>query len=284
MTSISTRDQKERVNAFFGGNTSWQGGLYREGTDYFARVIARRKAYAVDMLRSLPGARGKALDIGCGSGVYLVELLSLGFDATGMDRSGEMLAASRKTLESEPHGSQVRLVHGDIEQLPFGNEEFDLVLCIGVMGYLLSDERAVAEMRRILKPGGFLLINLTNMYSLSDIDYHIRQGLKRILGIPVKREPDDPPYAMRSPWMMRERGYQFKAYNLHTYEQFLATRSLRKIEAMTFGFEFRLLRRMKFIPEPFLDGLELLLERLLRKVPILSSLGWVYTGLFERVD
>ncbi|MGD0338881.1 MAG: hypothetical protein ABSB78_08840 [Bacteroidota bacterium] len=53
---------------------------------------------------------------------------------------------------------------------------------------------------------------------------------------------------------------------------------------MTYGFEFRILRRLPFIPTRWLDNAELALERLVHRfdIPYLSYSGWVYTGVFVK--
>lgn len=277
-------DQKSRVRSFFDESKPWQGDLYGAQDDYFARVIRRRKEYAFGMLRDVRELhRGSALDIGCGSGVYMEELLAMGFDVTGVDLSAEMLATCRKRFEGRDN---VHLCQADVEHLPFPDGQFDLVVCVGVLGYLLSDEQALAEIRRVIKPGGFLLLNLTNMYSLSDADFVLRRKIRSLLR-PSGPDPirdASPPYALQSEWMLKHRGYFFKAYDLRTYERMLRERGLHRADAMTYGFEFRVLRRLPLIPRRWLDGLELALERLIRRrqIPYLSYAGWVYTGVFRR--
>lgn len=283
--AIKPDEQKRRVNAFFDTSKPWQGDLYREQDDYFARVIVRRKEYAIAMLRAMPDlGRGKALDIGCGSGVYLKELLALGFDAVGMDLSWEMLDVSRKNNDNL-EGALLHLVGGDVEHLPFKDGEFDLVLCIGVMGYLLSDERALAEIRRIVKPGGTLLLNLTNMYSLSDADYVLRRKVKQLVRPAPAESQAGPSYALPSPWMLKHRKYHFKSYNLWKYERLMTRFGFRRLDAMTYGYEFRVLRRLRIFPVSFLNSVEIFLEKFFRRfpLPILSYTGWVYTGVYKRL-
>jgi ubiquinone/menaquinone biosynthesis C-methylase UbiE len=282
-----TVDQKQKVTTFFDDSKPWQGDLYRSKDEYFARVIQRRKAYAMEMIRRLPGVPpGRVLDIGCGSGVYLEELLDMGFEACGMDISEEMLSVTRTRLAGAVAGHRLRLAQGDVEHIPFESNSFDLVICIGVFGYLLSDEAAIVEILRVLKPGGFFLLNLTNMYSLSDADFVLRRKVRSLLT--SSPAPEDalpcPEYAMQSEWMLKNRKYGFKSYNLWKYERLLRGFGLRRIDAMTYGFEFRVLRRLRVLPERVLSTVELVMERVLRKiaVPYFSYSGWVYTGVFRK--
>lgn len=285
--ALDTSGQRQKVRTFFDASKSWQGDLYNSRDDYFARVIQRRKDYAMDMIRQLPAIPpGRVLDIGCGSGVYLEELIGMGFEACGMDISEEMLAVTRSRLAAAVAGGRLQLAQGDVEHIPFASGSFDLVICIGVFGYLLRDEAAIAEILRVLKPGGYLLLNLTNMYSLSDADFVVRSRIRSLLA-GSRRDNDQPPnpdYALQSPWMLKHRKYGFKSYNLWKYERLLGEAGLRRMDAMTYGFEFRLLRRWKLVPEKRLSDLELWMERTFRRVrvPYFSYSGWVYTGVFRK--
>jgi hypothetical protein len=83
--------------------------------------------------------------------------------------------------------------------------------------------------------------------------------------------------------MLKHRGYFFKSYDLPQYEKILQGRGLVKTDVMTYGFEFRILRSLGFIPRRWLDSAELALEKLVRKrkIPYLSYAGWVFTGVFR---
>ena len=288
ITPVPQIDQKQNVHSYFNQSKGWQGELYGEQDDYFARVIRRRKEYSLALLNEfVDDTSGKVLDIGCGSGVYVEALYKMGFDVTGVDMSEEMIASTRKRMEMVGNDSdKIHLRIGDVENIPAPDNEFDLVICIGVFGYLLSDERAQAEIRRVLKPNGKLVLNLTNIYSLSDIDFVFRKRIKSLFrkGTDVDDKAKCPDYAVQSNWTITERKYFFKAYNPWKYERVMAKEGFRKLRAMTYGFEFRILRKLKLIPLRWLDKVELMLERIIHKfnIPYLSYSGWVYTGMFTK--
>jgi SAM-dependent methyltransferase len=95
-----------------------------------------------------PGAR--ILDVGCGNGKMFSPLMRAGYDMFGLDVSGNAL---RDLV-------QFNVVLGDARHLPFKSGTFDAAVCYDVLQHLLNVERrdAVAEMRRILKPGARLFI------------------------------------------------------------------------------------------------------------------------------
>jgi hypothetical protein len=85
--------------------------------------------------------------------------------------------------------------------------------------------------------------------------------------------------------MLKHRGYFFKSYDLPRYEKILRNQGLVKQDAMTYGFEFRVLRRLGFL-RGWLDRAELALERLSRQkgIPFFSNAGWVFTGVFRKQE
>lgn len=288
MITLRPDEQRDRVRAFFDAHRDWQGDYYSKEGAYFSNLLRRRKELIAKAIAALPRpACGTALDIGCGSGVYTEELLRLDYETTGMDLSGEMIASCERRFAGLPNTApSVHLQVGDVEHLPFNDASFDLVLCVGVLGYLIEDERAVRELVRVTKPGGHIVVNVTNAFSLSDIDTRARSAL-RTLVFPRRPHPTDlppVPYAIRSAWMERTRHYSNKSYRLGRFETFLARHGLALRHSFTFGFEFRLLRRFHLLPSAVLDALELGMERLFRAVtlPYLSRSGWGYVGVFTR--
>lgn len=135
-------------------------GLFDRGAEYYDRVVDwgflrsgsfyRRWALQRSGLR--PGQ--KLLDVACGTGLVAVEaarLLGSADAITCLDPSEGMLTVARRKLAAH-------FVKGRAEELPFPDESFDFL----TMGYALRHvtdlERTFAEYRRVLKPGGRMLI------------------------------------------------------------------------------------------------------------------------------
>ncbi|MBL9172289.1 MAG: class I SAM-dependent methyltransferase [Verrucomicrobiales bacterium] len=112
------------------------------------------------LLPNLP-SQGRVLDLGCGAGPTLLELRRRGIDCVGVDASADMLEYAGQRLRE--HGlDSSGLLQSDCRQTPFPDAHFDAVLCIGVISYLPDYELALREIRRILKPGGLLIISWRN--------------------------------------------------------------------------------------------------------------------------
>ena len=98
------------------------------------------------------------LDAGCGTGLLLEqEALAVGVDgrAEGLDYSDDMLAHARARCADLP---QVGLNQGSVESLPFDDASFDALSCTQCLLYVDNLDRALAELYRVLKPGGRIAV------------------------------------------------------------------------------------------------------------------------------
>ncbi|ASJ12584.1 class I SAM-dependent methyltransferase [Thermococcus thioreducens] len=102
----------------------------------------------------LQSKSGKALDLGCGTGNYTLELKKRGFDVIGLDASEGMLGVARS--------KGLNCIKGDAYSLPFPDESFDLVLSVTMFEFIYEPEIVVAEISRVLKPGGEVIIGTMN--------------------------------------------------------------------------------------------------------------------------
>jgi ubiquinone/menaquinone biosynthesis C-methylase UbiE len=93
-----------------------------------------------------PGAR--IADLGCGSGVFTNLLHELGFCPIGLDISPKLIALGRKKYAG------VEFLEGDAEHLPFPSASLDGVLLSGLVHHFPDPSHCVAEVFRVLKPGG----------------------------------------------------------------------------------------------------------------------------------
>lgn len=112
-------------------------------------------------------ATGETLEVAIGTGLNLPHYPAE-VRLTGIDLSPEMLALARDRARSL--GREVELREADAQALPFEDSSFDTVVCTYSLCNVPDDARVVAEMKRVLKPGGRLIL----------VD-HIRSAVKPIL-------------------------------------------------------------------------------------------------------
>ncbi|MDR3708370.1 MAG: methyltransferase domain-containing protein [Capsulimonadaceae bacterium] len=140
--------------------------------DHYWWFVARRDLIA-QFLKDLALPAGiDILDIGCGTGAMLDKLEEFG-NVVGADFSTEALAFCRKRGQRE--GKQYRLVRADIRCLPFADNSFDVITAMDIVEHIDHDALAVSEIRRVLKPGGYLLATVPaymSLWSNHDIALH----------------------------------------------------------------------------------------------------------------
>jgi arsenite methyltransferase len=100
------------------------------------------------------------LDIGCGAGtdtLVAAQMVAPAGRVTGIDMTPEMLSRARAAA-SEMGATNVDFVEGDVEQLPFPAESFDVAISNGVIDLIPDKDAVFAEIFRVLRPGGRLQI------------------------------------------------------------------------------------------------------------------------------
>lgn len=105
----------------------------------------------------------RVLDVGCGDGALAVALSRSGASVIGLDLDPRMLNAARARAKTEL--SDLKLVPGRAEALPFADATFDRVVAVTTLCFIPDANRAITEMMRVLKPGGRLVIGELGRWS-----------------------------------------------------------------------------------------------------------------------
>jgi 2-polyprenyl-3-methyl-5-hydroxy-6-metoxy-1,4-benzoquinol methylase len=137
------------------------------GSVEFFEALERYRYDKVDYLRDyvdFPRYRGKkVLEIGCGAGIDLLQFARAGADVAARDLTENAVALATKNLARAGFSGDIR--QGNAEALDFPDETFDVVYSHGVLHHTVDTEKAIAEVRRVLKPGGEAIIMLYNRVS-----------------------------------------------------------------------------------------------------------------------
>jgi len=145
--------------------------------------FTQQKSIALDML---PRRMRRVLDAGCGPAVMAAELLDRADEFFGVDISAEMIAKGRARIARHPRRAACHLAAGDCEALDFPDGFFDAVVSLGMLEYLETYERALAEMWRVLRPGGVAVVAVPNRRSAYHLSRRavggVRRGVKWLLG------------------------------------------------------------------------------------------------------
>jgi len=134
----------------------------------------------------------RVLDMGCGAGRHAFEMLRRGADVVAFDRDGDELAGVLETFGAMreagevPPGAEADIKQGDALDLPFADEEFDVVVAAEVLEHIPDDVAAMAELTRVLRPGGALAVTVPRWFPeqvcwrLSDAYHQVEGGHVRI--------------------------------------------------------------------------------------------------------
>jgi SAM-dependent methyltransferase len=102
--------------------------------------------------KAVVGSETRLLDAGCGAGMALTFAADLGASVSGIDASAALLDVARGRLPN------AHLAHGDLEELPFEDNSFDVVTGFNSFQYAANPITALQEARRVTRPGGKVFV------------------------------------------------------------------------------------------------------------------------------
>lgn len=168
---------------------------------------ARRKIF--EELKWNPQGR-KALEVGSGGGILTEEIARMGFETWGIDPSASSVKTA--TGHAQQSGLNISYSVGAGEAIPFGDANFDAVFCCDVLEHVRDLPKVIAEISRVLKPGGVFCFDTLN-----------RTFVSKIVAIKIWQE-----------W----KRWAFMPPNLHVWEMFIKPAEL-KAHLLKSGFEFK---------------------------------------------
>lgn len=122
---------------------------------YFERIVREQSS----------GATGTLLDVGCGGGILAEAFTRLGMVVTGIDPSVSSIETARR--HADQAGVVIDYHVGSGERLPFADASFDYVSCCDVLEHVQDVDAVLAEISRVLKPGGLFFYDTINRTWLS---------------------------------------------------------------------------------------------------------------------
>ena len=141
----------------------------------------------VDFDRAGIGPGTRVIDVGCGAGRHSFEAYRRGADVVAFDQDAPELANVATMFEAmaqvgeAPAGAKAEAVEGNALDLPYGAGEFDVVIASEILEHVPADDAAIAELVRVLRPGGQLVVTVPRWlpervcWALSD-EYHANEG------------------------------------------------------------------------------------------------------------
>ncbi|HEX4018708.1 MAG TPA: class I SAM-dependent methyltransferase [Frankiaceae bacterium] len=127
------------------------------------------------------------LDLGCGAGRHAAEACRRGATVVALDMSApDLKEAADRLGEVDPERRRSVPVQGDALRLPFADGTFDRIIAAEVLEHIPADEAAMAELARVLRPGGLVAVTVPRWgpekvcWALSDAYHEVEGGHVRI--------------------------------------------------------------------------------------------------------
>ena len=190
---------------------SIQGKLWSIAPPYWAQHFEPWfSPMYLDVLKQLDlSDRDRLLDAGCGSGLFTHLAARTGAEVIGVDAAQGLLELARL------RDPQISFLQEDLEKLPFKDNNFDVVTGFNSFQYAGSFENALREAKRVLKPGGRLILGLWDKPPMSDAT----NVLKAIGSLLPPPEPGTP-----GPFALSEEGRIEDEFANHHLNMILKTR------------------------------------------------------------
>lgn len=223
-----SEDEQQKTTAYFDSIAAYWDEIYQR-RDVFSVIHQLRMVNILAWVDELVlPVDSRILDAGCGTGLLTVALAQRGYSVNAMDSVKAMIELSR--LRADEAGVQVRVVLslGDVHQLAFSDNRFDLVLAIGVIPWLHAPQGAMQELARVLRPGGHLIVNADNRWRLHFLldpaknPYlaGTRRAVRRVIGKKSQRKDAE----------------NARLHSVREFDRMVAAAGLEKVQAKTLGF------------------------------------------------
>lgn len=161
--------EKEVIDYWDGRSRSYSAGIWDELHD--AHCVAWKEIMSEKLMdgnKRRGDASLKVLDLGCCPGFFEILLSQMGCSVDAVDSSTQMLARARENVHTAGNPERVNFFRGDIAHLPFVSDVYDVVISRNVTWLMKEPRKTYSEWRRVLKPGGKLLVFDANWYTYLD--------------------------------------------------------------------------------------------------------------------
>lgn len=153
--------KRVKASLLNGQNGHPKGLIGRMAGEQMVRQHVPETTWTIELLDLKPEDRVLELGFGAGRAIELVAVQVPDGQVAGIDISQEMVRSASRRNARAIKSSQVALRHGDLTALPFADSQFDKVFSIQTLYFWSDTPQALAEIFRVLKPGGVLVVTLS---------------------------------------------------------------------------------------------------------------------------
>lgn len=130
-----------------------------------------RKTHLTHLSEVFQIPRKDVLDVGAARGDFLLTCAREGIQACGIEYHQKNVDVARERATRE--GLSISIEQGDAEQLPYANNSFSFINASEIIEHVAHPELFLAELYRVLKPGGFVYISVPSRFSWYDTHFHV---------------------------------------------------------------------------------------------------------------
>lgn len=160
----------------------------------------------------------KLLDVACGNGVFLGKCAQSDLEVFGLDISSEAIEIAKKFIKED------NLTIGDAEKMPYPDEKFDYVACLGSLEHFPHPDKGIREMSRVLKKDGLAIIFVPNLMFLGHIYMAYKYGVMPSEGGQSFSEV----FYTYNGWKELLEGNDLEVINCQPYNRIFATKKVSK--------------------------------------------------------
>jgi 2-polyprenyl-3-methyl-5-hydroxy-6-metoxy-1,4-benzoquinol methylase len=154
--------KQKLVDKLFDANAVYWRDTYKE-KEIYGVIYQRRQAVALSYINglSLPKT-AHVLEIGCGAGLLTTALAKRGFVVEAIDHAQAMVNLTLEHAKLSGVINQINACTGDIHELSYEDQSFDLIVALGVIPWLHNPQKALAEIARVITKRGHIVISMDN--------------------------------------------------------------------------------------------------------------------------
>jgi ubiquinone/menaquinone biosynthesis C-methylase UbiE len=188
---------QRRVDRYFKSAAKQWDEIYELDTVY-ARIHQERGRIVLSMSENVAvPVEARVLEIGCGAGLATVALAERGYAVEAVDTVRDMLLTTKARAARAAVAHRIKVIQASADHLPYADNQFNLVLAIGVLPWLACIRTAMMEFIRVIRPGGCLIVNIDNTWRLHElldprlhpVHSSVRHYLRKVLRLPAEAPP-----------------------------------------------------------------------------------------------
>jgi ubiquinone/menaquinone biosynthesis C-methylase UbiE len=271
-------DLQKFVDEYFDNASPYWDAIYNN-TDLQSTIYRDRQTLALKLLDELglPN-HAKVLEIGCGAGMLTKAIAHRGYHVSALDSAPAMKDLTDRRAKAAGLSNFVSTSLEDVHDLSFNDNTFDMAFALGVLPWLHSPEKAMQEIQRVVKPGGYFIVTIDNKWRLN----HVldprwnpalelpRRAAKSLLETLRLRKPKTVPVLARM-------------HSPRELDIMLSSLGLTKLKGMTLGFGPFMLMGKIFIPDQLGKRINRFFQSLAdHRVPVIRSTGSHYIIVGQR--